>query len=484
MGLRINQNISAVNTRRNLVENDRRLSKSLEKLSSGLAVNRAGDGPAKLIISEQMRAQIKGLNQAIDNSETAISMVQTTEAALVEVSNLLTSMRQLAIRANNEGTMDENMLAVTQLELVNALDTIDRLSANAAFGKKKLLDGSTGANGVGIGLGMEFVSAAPETRPSPIEGYEVKVFQLGAQARSKGTVVLTQQMIDAGEELTITEGGKTVSFITKEGDSREAVFGKLRNEVAKNGLQLNMLVDEQGVLEFEHKEFGSAPNFSVSSATAGVLSPQSRVMVGATGGQDIEGVIGGEIALGEGQVLTGAEGTRVEGLAVRYVGDLTTPREAGPDAPFAGRVAAFQNSLIFQVGPNVGQTTAVSLVNTNTRVLGRGVNNESLYRSIRDIDITTAQGAEDAQRLIDASIDEINTVRGKLGATQKNTLEANLRQLRINTEELTSAESIIRDADMAKEIVEFTRNSIMTQSATAMLAQANQIPQSILSLLG
>ena len=88
MSLRINQNISAVNTRRNLVENDRRLTRSLEKLSSGLSVNRAGDGPAKLIISEQMRAQIAGLNQAVDNSETAIAMIQTTEAALVEVSNL------------------------------------------------------------------------------------------------------------------------------------------------------------------------------------------------------------------------------------------------------------------------------------------------------------------------------------------------------------------------------------------------------------
>ncbi|MCZ6627831.1 MAG: flagellin, partial [SAR324 cluster bacterium] len=226
MGLRVNQNISAVNTQRHLVENDRRLSKSLEKLSSGLQVNRAADGPAKLIISEQMRAQIKGLNQAIDNSETAISMVQTTEAALVEVSSLLTSMRQLAIAANNEGANDENMLAVNQLELVNALDTIDRLSINAQFGKKKLLDGSTGANGVGIGVGLEFISAAPVTRASPVEGYEVRVFKTGERARVRGTEALTQEMIDNGEELTITEGGKTVSFISKLGDSKEAVFGK------------------------------------------------------------------------------------------------------------------------------------------------------------------------------------------------------------------------------------------------------------------
>jgi flagellin len=484
MGLRINQNISAVNTRRNLVENDRRLTKSLEKLSSGMQITRAGDGPAKLIISEQMRAQIKGINQAIDNSETAISMVQTTEAALVEVSNLLTSMRQLAISANNEGANDENMLEVNQLELENALDTIDRLSANAAFGKKKLLDGSTGANGVGIGVGLDFITASPRTRPSPTEGHEVRVFKLGTQAAKVGSVALTQEMIDAGEELVITEGGKTVSFLTKPGDSVEGVFGKLRNEVKQQGLQLEMNVDEAGLLSFTHDEFGSESTFSVSSSTAGVLSRESRVLDAADEGQDVEGSIGGQLALGKGQVLTGAEGTGVEGLEIRYSGNVVTDRDAGEGAETAGRMAVFQNSLIFQVGPNVGQTTAVSMVNTNTRVLGRGIANDSGYRSIRDVDVRTAQGAEDAQRLIDSSIDEINVTRATLGAVQKNTLEANLRQLRINSEELTSAESVIRDADMAKEIIEFTRNSIMTQSATAMLAQANQIPQTILSLLG
>jgi flagellin len=131
----------------------------------------------------------------------------------------------------------------------------------------------------------------------------------------------------------------------------------------------------------------------------------------------------------------------------------------------------------------VGQTVAVSLVNTNTRVLGKGVTNESGYSSLRDLDLRSAQGAEDAQKLVDKAINEINVTRAGLGAFQKNTLEANLRQLRINTEELTNAESIIRDADMAKEITQFTRNQIVFQSATAMLAQANQVPRSILTLL-
>ncbi len=484
MGLRINQNISAVNTHRNLVQNDKALSKSLEKLSSGQKVNRAGDGPAVLIISEKMRAQIKGLNQAIDNSEAAIAMVQTTEAALVEVANLLTSMRQLAIAANNAGVNDENMLAADQLELENALDTIDRMSANASFGRKKLLDGSTGANGVGIGVGMEFIGAEPETNASPIEGYEVRVLALGTRATVVGTTVLTDEMIAAGEEISISEGGKTVSFTTKPGETVQQVFGKLRNEIKEIGLDLTMNVTEDGMLSFTHKQYGATPTFSVSSSTEGVLSQQSRVMSEAAKGQDIRGTIGGQTALGEGRLLRGLGGTTVEGLKIRYTGDVTTEADADEGAENAGRVAVYQNSLIFQVGPNVGQTVSVSMVNTNTRVMGRGVNNNSGYRSIRDIDITTAKGATDAQKIIDRSIDEINSTRAALGATQKNTLEANLRQLRINTEELTNAESTIRDADMAKEITIFTRNSIMTQAATAMLAQANQVPQTILSLLG
>ena len=110
--------------------------------------------------------------------------------------------------------------------------------------------------------------------------------------------------------------------------------------------------------------------------------------------------------------------------------------------------------------------------------------NPSGFRSLRDLDVRSAQGAEDAQRLVDRAIDEITVTRAELGAFQKNTLESNLRQLRIGVEELTSAESVIRDTDMAAEVAEFTRNSIMLQSATAMLAQANQVPQTILSLLG
>jgi flagellin len=290
-------------------------------------------------------------------------------------------------------------------------------------------------------------------------------------------------MVDAQEELTITEGGKTVSFVTTPGDTVEQTLGKLRNEIEQNDLDIGLMVQDDGTILLEHNKFGSEHTFAVSSSSGGVLSPESRVMEKAMAGRDIAGTIGGEIAIGQGQVLTGADGTRAQGLQVRYTGNVVTDRDAAEDAPAAGRVAVFQNSLIFQVGPNVGQTVSVSMVNTNTRVLGRGLANESGFRSLRDMDLRSAKGAEDSQALVDKAINEVNVTRAALGAFQKNTLEANLRQLRINTEELINAESIIRDADMAQEVTLFTRNQIMVQSATAMLAQANQVPRSILTLL-
>ena len=481
MVLRINHNIAAMNGHRALVENGLNMRRSLEKLSSGMKINRSSDSPAGLIISEQMRAQIVGLNQAVDNAESATTMVQTTEAALTEVTNILTKLRQLAIHAANEGANDENMLEADQLEMVNALDSLDRVALNAQFGVKKLLDGSTGANGVGIGEGIEFIEASPRTQASPVEGYDVKVWQQGTRAETSGTVALTEEMIDAGEEFTIAESGRTVSFTTREGMSVAQTFGLLRNEIEKAGLNIDMIENEDGTLSFRHKEYGSAASFAVSSATDGVLSSEGRSMEEATPGLDIRGSIGGQVTIGEGRELTGVDGTAIEGLKIRYTGERLVEEE-GEEA--VGRLAVYQNSLIFQVGGNVGQTVSVSLVNANTRVLGRGVENESGYDSIRDVDLRTPQGATDTQKLLDVAINEVNTSRARLGAFQKNALENNLRQLRVNVEELTNAESVIRDADMAKEIADYTRNTILMQSSTAMLAQANQMPRVVLELLG
>jgi flagellin len=430
-----------------------------------------------------MRAQISGINQAIENSQMAVGMIQTTESAMTEVNNLLVKVRQLGTHAANEGANDRVMVEADQFEINNALDTIDQITFNTQFGLKRMLDGSQGANGAANGAGLEFIGASPKTRSSPVEGYNVRVQQLATRATLRGSGTLDQEQIDKGEDLTLAEGGRTVQFRTRKGESVEQAVGRLKNEVAQVGLDVTIEL-ENGHLKVTHNKYGSDYTFQVSSTTDGILSKDAGIMQSAAPGKDIVGTIGKQQAHGKGQVMTGAEGTPVEGLTVRYSGKVKSDADSSDSDESAGRVALYQHSLVFQVGGNAGQSVAVSLTSTNTRTLGRGVGNKSGFHSLRDVNVMDAQKAQDTMQLVDRAIDEVTRTRAELGAFQKNTLESQMQQLRITAENLTSAESTIRDADMAQEIADYTRNSILVQSATAMLAQANHVPKSVLTLIG
>ena len=477
MTLRINHNVAALNAHRNLVQNDARLGKTLEHLSSGYKINRASDGPATLVISEQLRSQIAGLKQAVMNSEAGVALVQTAEASLSETNQLLVSMRQLAIHAANEGVNDRVMVEADQAELINALDSIDRISRTAEFGTKKLLDGSHGVNGITGGEDLTFVSAGTRTHSSPQSGFAVEVFQESTQAQISGALALTQDMIDLGETFYLMEGSKSLQFSTTMGDSLEKVRNKLNHAVENAGLALDVYFDPMGKLTVTHKEYGSENTFSVISSTAGVLSEKADTPVWIQNGLDVQGTIGGEVANGRGQVLIGAKGTTVEDLEVRFTGI------ADPFDPEVGRVVLDSNALVFQIGGNYNQVVKVVLPNTSSDRLARDVNNESGFRSLRDMDLRSFEGAQDALALVDKAINQITSARADLGAVQKNALESNITSLSVAKENLINAESVIRDTDMASEMSEFTKNQIMTQSATAMLAQANQTPNNILALL-
>ena len=143
-----------------------------------------------------------------------------------------------------------------------------------------------------------------------------------------------------------------------------------------------------------------------------------------------------------------------------------------------------QNSLEYQVGANYRQTVAFSLDDLRSENMATGVENESDYRSLADLDVTTSVGAQDAINMIDDAIEQVSELRANMGSFQKNALESNLRNLRVASENLTQAESVLRDSDMAAEMSEFTKNQILLASGTAMSAQANQIPKSVLQLLG
>ncbi|PCI22434.1 MAG: hypothetical protein COB67_13405, partial [SAR324 cluster bacterium] len=345
MALRINHNTAAINAHRNLQANDAGMAKTLEKLSSGLKINRASDGPAALVISEQMRAQIAGMNQAIDNSETSISMVQTAEANLSEVSAQLVNIRQLAIHAANEGVNDERMLEADQKEITNALATVARIAEQAQFGNKRLLDGSNGATGTTTGSDLEFVGANLSTEDSATNGFEVRINQGATKSNVTGEVALTQDIISSGETLTVIENGRKASYTTTGDDSVETAVQNLRSEIRKNGLSVDVELGEEGTLQVSHKEFGSEQGFQVSSSTMGVLSSEAGEIEVAQAGQDIHGTINGETATGKGQVLTGIGGAEnTEGLSIRYTGELVRDIPGSTDTGISGEAASIEGA--------------------------------------------------------------------------------------------------------------------------------------------
>ena len=485
--MRINTNASAINAHRNLLKNQSLQSKTLEKLSSGLKINRGADAPAQLQISEHLRSQTAGVKQAIDNSEMAISLMQTGEAALDEVSLSLVRARQLAIHAANEAVNDEMMLEADQQEFDQIVASINRISKNTQYGQKFLLDGSGAGNGVTTGKNLSFINADVTGRSSGVYGYDIDIKQAATRSTHTGTAALTQQIIDAEEQITITESGRKVNFRTIAGTNIEQTMNQLSNAMKEAGVNVELVTKGDSAsrnapqtLTLRHTKYGSEPFFQVSSNTAGLLSNVANVSEKVKNGLDVAGQIAKEGALGKGQVLTGRGGfgSKAEGIAIRYTGE-----NAPPAGQRAGTLTFTQNSLSFHIGSNSNQTTSVSFKSSKAQNLGSGVDNDSGFRSFADVNLMTAPGARDSLDIIDKAINDVAANRGYMGAFQKNTLESNLNFLRAAHENVVSSESVIRDADMAEEMAKFTRHNIMMDTSTAMLAQANQTPTSILKLL-
>jgi len=487
MSLRVNHNLSAANTHRNVVKNSEAQAKTMEKLSSGLKINRAADSPAQLQISENLRAQTSGLSQAIDNSVMAVSLLQTAEGALEEVSRALVQARQLAVHAGNEGANDPNMLQADQSEINNILEQVNRIATSTQYGHNYLLDGSRAGNGVTTGDYLEFVDGSTEAHSSGVGGYNINIDNAATRATHSGTAALTQGIIDSGEQITISEGGRTVNFLTEKGKSVEQTLNDLESAIDEAGLNIDLMrpfppATSSGApqaITLRHKEFGSEHSFHAASNTAGLVSSVSNINELIANGTDVSGEINGEQASGRGQILTGDIGAdTVEGIKIRYTGE--TPPPGGN----AGTVTFSQNSLTFQIGSEANQFSEYSLGSIKTNDLGRGEENSSNFDSLAQISVLNSEQAQDAIRVIDKAIQEVNSSRGEMGAFQKNNLESNLNYLRIAHENSVSSESVIRDADMANEMAKFTRDKIMTEASTAMLAQANQSSTTVMKLLG
>ena len=400
--MRIQHNIAALNSYRNLTGNNNAVSKNLEKLSSGYRINRAGDDAAGLAISEKMRAQITGLNTAQKNAQDGVSLVQTAEGALTEVHSMLNRMVELADQSAN-GTYDNAVdRANLQKEIASLKDEIDRIADSTNFNGINLLDGSlstsTTATLKGATTGTKAAVDLKFTFADQFNGKDIKVNLANAAA--------------AGNKIEATvaaDGTITLKMDATKDHSASAIKEALANA------KLDDVAQED-------------------------RAKMSSLLASAT--------------------VTGAGTT---GLAN---GD-DFAEKAGTVTPAKGK------SLTLQIGDTSKDFNqmAVSVGDMHGEALG-----------IADIDISTQVGAQTAVDKIKSAINSVSSTRGDLGAIQ-NRLEHTINNLSVTSENMTAAESRIRDVDMANEMMAYTKNNILVQSSQAMLAQANQLPQGVLQLL-
>lgn len=405
----INHNLNAMGAHRNMAFNTSQTGKAMEKLSSGLRINRAGDDAAGLAISEKMRGQIRGLDQASRNAQDGISMIQTAEGALNETHNILQRMRELAVQAGN-GTNTTTDRGEIQKEINSLTSEINRVGNTTEFNNQKLLNATSG----NVVAGTPAISGSPAT-------------------------TLTNNL------QTMTLSGATGGDVSFNGTYTGAT-----------DITLTVRYNHTNS-KFEYAKDGT--NFSQVSAT-----PVDGITINTSG-----------------VTTTSANGSGTVTVA------LTAAKPSTPARPSS-------SELKLQIGANENQTMTVSFTDMRAAALGitgtgagfsgaanvtDGTNNTSVEKAL---DVSTAENAGNAVTVIQKAIETVSAERSKLGASQ-NRLEHTINNLSTSGENLQAAESRIRDVDMAKEMMNFTKNNILNQAAQAMLSQANQQPQAVLQLL-
>jgi flagellin-like hook-associated protein FlgL len=426
VGLRVNNNIAALNAYRNLSVTDGQMSKSLEKLSSGFRINRAADDAAGLAISEGLRSQIGGLKVAVRNTQDGISVVQTAEGALTETHSILQRMRDLSVQASNSGGLNDDAKKNVQSEIVQLKSELDRIANTTTFNGKKLLDGSFKEN-----------------------------FQVGANAGETIAVNIGTAMGSAGlkvDGVDVTGSGDYGFDVTGTGGA-----GKVTLSTAADDATAGILTIEAANSE-DWTATGTKADFATLSGTisfGGKSFDLSSVAYDDTADTDASGTVDGADLLA--QLNTAAKSAL--GLST----DPFTENGGNLEFSVTEAVAGYTEAAGDAIDDGATNTTADQLAKATPT-------------------FTAASGASAAISAIDDAIKSVSTQRADLGAIQ-NRFDHTINNLNVAVENLTASESRIRDADMAQEMVQFTRNQILSQAGTAMLAQANQASQGVLSLL-
>ena len=543
--MRIQHNIMAMNAYRNYSNNTSALSKNLEKLSSGYKINRAGDDAAGLAISEKMRAQITGLDVAQKNAKDGISLVQTAEGALTEVHDMLNRMVELADQSAN-GTYDGTDREQLQKEVTELKKEINRIADSANFNGINLLDGSLAGGGNVSGVTVADTTAVAATATSGDfanandaqaagDTLEYTVAWKDADGNGYSTTV-SFKVGDTTTELIAADGTKhTVSATATKEELQAAVIAELKKDSALTSA-FDIAAEGDGI-KFTGKTAGSAGatitaiNGTGTISTAGVGANIAATTAASDAGQKLDlskatviDATGTTVPTADalndaifevgGKKFILAQQNSVDANFKNLSSDVTVIKLAGATynaandnaniAAVLSRVTGMEFEAATAAGPTgsgISQHDIVYKGDTKLSTASGGLTLQigdtsdsfnQLNVSINDchvaslgidgIDISTQEGAKAAVDVIKSAINYVSDVRGTLGATQ-NRLDHTINNLSVMEENIQDAESTIRDTDVADEMMAYTKNNILIQSAQAMLAQANQVPQGVLQLL-
>ena len=521
----VQHNMSAMNANRMLSGVSSAQSKSTEKLSSGYRINRAADDAAGLSISEKMRGQIRGLNQASTNAQDGISLIQTAEGALNESHSILQRMRELSVQAANGTETDDDREAV-QNEIEQLQSELTRISDTTEFNTMKLLDGSQSGSKVQVS-----VSKSAESNLKTVDA-TAQVNKMGAAVAENdgGDSKLSVTVLDKNGNATTTEvtvsydkaagtfsaNGKTLKAVGTQNDKASAkqVGDALKEALEATDFGKNYdITNDAGTLSFTAKEKGSTSDAILTSYNGGATEATTKTADTGTdeyqqiaegiGVYDGSGNIEDKIFTVNGEKflyvtdpaklsddykdvnyvkVTGTNAQNADGSDAKTMAALIksktgieaeTDKAAKTTLNLKPSSTATGKGIELQIGANEGQTMSFTLDDMSADALGVGSGS---------VDLSTQDKAKTATTTIDAAIKKVSKARGQMGAVQ-NRLEHTINNLDTASENLQTAESRIRDTDMAEEMVNYSKNSILAQAGQSMLAQANQANQGVLTLL-
>ncbi len=473
---RINTNVASMTAQRGLANSQKALNTTLQRLSSGLKINRGADDPAGLIASEGLRSEIAGINQAVDNSQRASNVISTAEGALNEVASLLLNIKSLVVQAANSGALSQDEIAANQLQVDSAVDSITRISNSTTFAGLHLINGS-----------LDYITSGVDS--TAIQALQINQANFGTQTDIPVHVdVLTSarpaalnfaaSSVTANVTLEVTgrEGVNTLTFTA--GTKASAIAYAVNSIKDSTGVSAGLInpADATDGISFYSTGFGSKSFVSVTAQSGGFATTDA-------GGSAKSREIGRDAVATVNGALTVGDGLDIKMNTATLDLNFTLSKTVGVGQ---SNFAITGGGALFQLGAQVNSNQQVNVGIQSVAASKLGDATTGFLNDVVTGGSSTLVGgnARGASQIVEKAISQVAILRGRLGAFEKNTLDTNMNSLSVALENVTSSESSIRDADFATETSNLTRAQILTQAGTSVLATANSSPQSVLSLLG